>query len=174
MNNTKYENVELNGEELKKYIAERFPKEEKKEPVQEVYHAFPNGLSLNDPRVVAVSQSADVTPEEAFELLDNEDWICLTDEEADEMAREYILDSVWAFNSDFLAHHSDSGVQVFNILKEACEDANSAILTLIKDTDYFVEDAINADGRGHFMSSYDGEEYEENIDGEFWYCYRLN
>ena len=142
--------------------------------INQEFHAFPNGLPLNDPRVLAVSQSADVTPEEAFELLDSEDWICLTDEEADEKAREYILDSVWAFNSDFLASHSDSGVQVFNILREACEDANSAILALIKDKDNFVEDAILSDGRGHFMSSYDGEEHEVYLDGEFWYCYRLN
>lgn len=174
MKNTKYVNVELTGEELEKYKAERWPKEEKEEPVYEGYHAFPNGLSLTDPRVIAVSQSADVTPEEAFELLDSEDWICLTDKEADKMAREYILDSVWAFNSDFLASHSDSGVQVFNILREACEDANSAILCLIKDKDYFVEDAISSDGRGHFMSSYDGEEHEISLDGDYWYCYRLN
>ena len=62
--------------------------------------------SINDPEVIAVSQSAEVTPTEAIEIIIDEDWICLTDEEADEMAEEYILDSLWAFNPSFLSAHS--------------------------------------------------------------------
>lgn len=34
--------------------------------------------------------------------------------------------------------------------------------------------AIRADGRGHFMSSYDGEENEEIVEGETFYIYRIN
>jgi hypothetical protein len=34
----------------------------------------------------------------------------------------------------------------------------------------FVEEAVSADGRGHFLSSYDGEENEQ--DG--FYIYRIN
>lgn len=30
------------------------------------------------------------------------------------------------------------------------------------------------DGRGHSLSSYDGEEYEETIEGETYYIYRVN
>ena len=55
-----------------------------------------------------------------------------------------------------------------------CEGANDAILALIKKTDGgldgFVEDAISADGRGHFLSSYDGDENEENG----FYIYRTS
>ncbi len=30
------------------------------------------------------------------------------------------------------------------------------------------------DGRGHSLSSYDSEEHEEQIDGEWYYIYRVN
>ena len=36
------------------------------------------------------------------------------------------------------------------------------------------EDIIGADGRGHFLSSYDGNENEITIDDETFYIYRLN
>jgi hypothetical protein len=53
---------------------------------------------------------------------------------------------------------------------ELCESANPIIEALIEDMDHFVSDAISSDGRGHFISRYDGEENEE---GEF-YIYRTN
>jgi hypothetical protein len=36
------------------------------------------------------------------------------------------------------------------------------------------EDALAADGYGHTLSSYDGEEHEACIDGEYYYVYRVN
>jgi hypothetical protein len=51
-----------------------------------------------------------------------------------------------------------------------CESARPIVEALIEDMDHFVSDAICADGRGHFLSQYDGEENEE---GEF-YIYRTN
>ena len=133
-----------------------------------------NGYSLTDPRVLAVSKSADVTPLEAVELIVDEDWICLSDEEADERAEDYILESVWAFNPYFLSYHTGIDEEVFKLLQEKCEDANEPILRLIKDKDVFVYDAITSDGRGHFLSPYDGEEHEHYINNEFYYCYRVN
>lgn len=52
-----------------------------------------------------------------------------------------------------------------------CESANSLVKSLIVDLDHFVSDAISADGRGHFLSGYDGVEIE--LDGDF-YAYRTN
>jgi hypothetical protein len=54
------------------------------------------------------------------------------------------------------------------------EDANPLVEALIKDMDHFVSDAISSDGRGHFLSSYDSEEVELRINGEYLYAYRLN
>ncbi len=106
----------------------------------------------------------------------------LTDEEADEAARADILDSLWAFRPEFiLSHMHDHGptsiredeaiCKALRIMQEElCESATPIIRALIADLDEFVSDAIWADGRGHFISRYDGDEIEL---GEF-YAYRQN
>ena len=104
----------------------------------------------------------------------NKEYLVLTDKEADEKTKEYILDSVWAFNKSFLDGHSDIIAEIddktWATLVDRCESSNKAVLAMIPDKDYFVEDAINADGRGHFINSYDGK--EEKKDG--YYIYRVN
>lgn len=108
----------------------------------------------------------------------DDDYLVLTDEEADEAAKEYIKESVWAFNADFIVDHSklpyEAKEMIENFQTTKCEDANETILALINDFDEFVSDAISADGRGHFMNSYDGHEHEVNIDGTYYYVYRMN
>jgi len=90
----------------------------------------------------------------------NESYMVLTDEEADEKVKEYIRDSVWAFNSSFLSSHSKADERVFEILADQCESSNEAVFSLIDDFDHFVEDAIMSDGRGHFLNTYNGAEEE--------------
>ncbi len=166
--------MEKNNQDTSFYIEYKQAKEEKEKRLERQRKNLVNGYSLTDARVIAVSKSADVTPLEAVELIIDEDWICLSDEEADERAEEYILDSVWAFNPSFLSYHTDTDEEVFKLLQDKCEGSNDAILRMIKDKDYFVEDAINSDGRGHFISFYDGEEHEQYINNDFYYCYRIN
>lgn len=104
----------------------------------------------------------------------NAEYLVLTDSEADEACKTYILDSVWAFRAEFLACHLKDGIDsdvVVSIQENGkCESNNAAILSLIDDVDHFVQDAISADGRGHFLSQYDGEEQEA---GKF-FVYRTN
>jgi len=109
--------------------------------------------------------------EETFEAEGNE-YLVLTDEEADQRASDYIKETVWAFNSWFLADHMPAGIsdEVIKILQEKCEGANEGLKAMIEDIDEFVVDAISADGRGHFMSSYDGEEHEHGN----YFIYRTN
>ncbi len=108
----------------------------------------------------------------------NQDYICLTDDEADEKAAEYIKDSLWAFNASFIIEHSklssDAEEMIKSYQEDKCEGANDTIEALIEDMDEFISDAISADGRGHFMSSYDGNENEETFAGETFYIYRIN
>lgn len=116
---------------------------------------------------------------EEVEEFDNDDYLILTDDEADEAAKEYIYQSLWAFNANFLACETNIDIEVFEaiIANNRCEDNNEAIESIINSTcgiDTFIESAISADGRGHFMSSYDGEENEETVNGETFYIYRIN
>ena len=108
----------------------------------------------------------------------SEEYLVLTDKEADVKCRESILDSVWAFNSSFLACHLKKGIDesVIKSIQEnnKCEDNNTAILSLIRDVDHFVDDAVKCDGRGHFLSSYDSEEKEVVCNGKYYFIYRRN
>ena len=88
--------------------------------------------------------------------------IAFTDEIADYAAKQYIEDSLWAFNASFLAEMTDLPEEMFSGLQDKCEGANDAFLKVVQSTcglDTFVDVAIAADGRGHFMSSYDDDEY---------------
>ena len=103
-----------------------------------------------------------------------------TDEEADTATAEYIKESLWSFNPSFILSHSKVAYSdrlqkaLVHLQKELCEDANPLVEALIKDLDHFVSDAISSDGRGHFLSSYDSEEQEIDINGTIFFYYRLN
>jgi hypothetical protein len=103
-------------------------------------------------------------------------YLVLTDEEADDRCRDRITDSLWAFRPAFIASHTRGGlpskcIQALEKMQsELCEDASPIIEALIRDMDHFVADAMRCDGRGHFLSSYDGNENEE---GDF-FIYRDN
>jgi hypothetical protein len=114
--------------------------------------------------------------EEAREEYPESRYDILTDEEATERAIESIKQTLWAFNADFLAGETGIDSSVFEAIQAngKCEDNNDAVESCIDDIDEFVDAAIAADGRGHFMSSYDGEENEIEIDGETYYLYRTN
>ena len=122
-----------------------------------------------------------------FDVCGNE-YIVMGDEKAYETAYHEISQSLWAFNTDFILdhlkddiEHGDNPVDLAD-LKEGlkalqeklCEGANAIIHALIDDLEAFVDDAIAADGRGHFISSYDGEEHEVTVDGETYYIYRIS
>ena len=109
--------------------------------------------------------------EDVYEA-EGKEFLVLTDELADQRTADYIKDSVWAFRPGFLQEHLPDGIglDTIKIIQEKCEDANPAILGMIKDVDRFIDDAISADGRGHFLSSYDGHEYEEDE----YFIYRVN
>lgn len=113
-----------------------------------------------------------------------DDYLVCTDEEADEAAKENILDSLWAFNASFIMSHmkykangreySDLKKAIEKMQGELCESANCLIKSMIDDLDHFVSDAISADGRGHFLTTYDNEENEIDFDGVTYFIYRLN
>lgn len=104
----------------------------------------------------------------------NGEYLVLTDDEADEKVKDYIRESIWAFNASFLASYTDLPEEMFKGMQDKCEGANDAFLKCVERApggfDGFVEEAINADGRGHFLNTYDNEENEQ---GQF-FIYRVN
>ena len=107
---------------------------------------------------------------------DGSEFLVLTDEEADAKAYEEIEESLWAFNADFIIDmcgFSGGEKSLIAMQRESCEDCNEFIRAMIEGTcgmDSFVESAIETDGRGHFISMYDGEENEQNE----YFIYRVN
>lgn len=102
-------------------------------------------------------------------------YLVLTDEEADEKAADYIRESLWAFNADFLASYTGMPAEMFEAVQPQCEGANDAIMQCVERTgsvEDFAQQAVRADGRGHFLSPYDGREDEETVDDETYYIYR--
>jgi hypothetical protein len=109
-----------------------------------------------------------------------EEYAIGTQEEADEAVKKYIRDSLWSFRAEIIIAHSKAGSSqktikaISELQAKLCEDANEIIFALIGDIDVFIEDVVKADGRGAFLSSYDGEEQEIEINGITFYYYRLN
>lgn len=118
--------------------------------------------------------------------IDDEEYLILTDAEADARAREDIERDLWAFQPDFILSHCSTYDRMSNweydsakkalekIQGHFCEGINELIRAMIENVDEFVDDAICEDGRGHFISYYDGRENEEEVNGVTYYIYRTN
>ena len=108
------------------------------------------------------------------------EYLVLTEDEADWLAAERIKESLWAFNAEFISSHTKHGldddqIEAFKQMQgKLCENANSIVEALIEDLDHFIEDAIRCDGRGHFISSYDGAEHEVGEKVVEFYIYQTN
>lgn len=122
----------------------------------------------------------DITDSRELREVNDGEYTILTEEEADEKCKDQILDSLWAFNSSFIIDHSstldydDGSEKILEAIQAQCEGGNEAVKKLIDDLDEFVEDAISADGRGAFMSTYDGDEEEFQYNNKTYYIYRNN
>lgn len=107
---------------------------------------------------------------------DSQEFLVLTEEEAHEAVTDYIKESLWAFTPGFIGGHtrnglSDRAMQGLMKAQEACcEGVNDLVEAMIVDMEVFVKDAVEADGRGHFLSPYDGLEHEVNG----FFIYRMN
>lgn len=112
--------------------------------------------------------------EEAQHEVDMENYLVLTDEQADERCKEEIEEMVWAFTPSFLQAHTGVDADAIKKIQEMCEGANEPLTAMIKDFDWFVEDAVRCDGRGHFLAGYDHEENEVTYNGTTYYIYRRN
>jgi hypothetical protein len=105
--------------------------------------------------------------------IDGCEYRVLSDDEADAACKEYVEESLWAFNPGFLSEETGIDDSVFMALANRCEGANDAIRSIVDGScgiDSLVDSAVSADGRGHFLSGYDGKEQEHDD----YYLYRVN
>ncbi len=105
------------------------------------------------------------------------EYMVLNEHERNKKVKEYIQETLWAFIPSFLAKETDLPEEVFRALSEKCESGNDAILALVEKTcglDAFVKAAVEADGYGHFLASYDGKEGKVTVEGEDYFIYRIN
>ena len=138
-----------------------------------------------DVKISALAKYLDCEPDEidedASDLFSHgrDEYLVLTDDEADEKAPDYIRESVWAFRKSFLDGHSEAirniDDQAWDKFQEGCERVNAAIWAMIDDKEHFINEAILCDGRGNFLAGYDSEENESKADdGEYLYIYRVS
>ena len=142
-------------------------------------------LSEYDERVIALAQHLNISLEPDFSNVDEE----TTEEEQEEQRAEAIkevtdeLDSIVEtfpnnfryYNEDYLVLTDDEADE------EEDERLNNYIDECLEIPDnirpYFDEEAwkrdARMDGRGHIISSYDGCEYEETVEGTTYYIYRV-
>ena len=132
-----------------KYIEEEIMKEHWRETIQD----------YDVPQTIILAKHLGVDLDDAQAEIDSEDYLVYTDEEADEAVREAIEESLWAFTPSFLSWHTGVDEEVFVALSGRCEYNNDSYKRMIKDFDAFVDDAVSADGRGHFLAGYDHEEH---------------
>ena len=110
------------------------------------------------------------------------DYAIGTDEEADEAARNYIKNTLWAFDPGFILRQCElpnSMREMFTQWQgtqcECCNDDLEDIIERLCGLDDFADAAIQSDGRGRFLGSYDDCENKVHSDllDEVYYVYRI-
>lgn len=145
--------------------------------------SLPTVSITNSDRILALEDflgesidPATAVEEEGKINIDAGEYLVLTDKEADDLAEVYIEESLWAFTPSFLEYFTGVDSDVLKKMQETMyENAGPAFQSMIGDKwDEFVEMAIDSDGRGHFIASYNGEENEAQINGKQFFIYRTN
>jgi hypothetical protein len=165
------------------YCGEEFEAEEEEEVCEACKEAIE--CASNPELIIALAEKFGCAPKDVGEYEDGEyeidgiDYLVLTDSEANEKVEEYIENTLWAFNPNFLSSVTGLDKIVFEVLQDhcTCEGTNEATKLILDAAEISIsevaEEAIKLDGRGHFLNNYDGEEIEVYADGEYYYCYRI-
>jgi predicted nucleotidyltransferase len=79
------------------------------------------------PQTIILASHLGVDMDEAQHYIDDQDYLVLTDEEADKAVREEIEEMVWAFTPSFLSAHTNVSEEAIRKIQEMYEDANDAL-----------------------------------------------
>jgi hypothetical protein len=94
-----------------------------------------------------------------------------TDAQADKAARDAAYDSLWAFRASYIVGYlpidgraaTAAEKAITKVQEDLCEDAGPIIELLLGDKlESFLQQAVNDDGRGHFLAGYDFEEVDSD------------
>lgn len=124
-------------------------------------------------RVMALAHHLDNYEFGNVDRMVNNNYLVYTDNEADHAVREYIEGMTWAFSTSFLQAHTGVDSEAILTKQAVGEGANDSIKAMIKDFDAFVDAAVSNDGRGPFLSPYDGNEITVKVDRTVYYIYRI-
>ena len=101
-------------------------------------------------------------------IIDGDEYaVAATEQEAFEACCENIEDSLCYFSPSFLAEQTELPVEIFEALARTDFSDNEVYKDLIERVttiENFVQEAIDCDGMGHFLASYD---LKERMIGEY-------
>lgn len=130
---------------------------------------------------VTINYSCSVTPamhkKVCSIIKDGEEWFAYEKSDVFAAARERVSSDLWAFTPQFLSRMTGLSIGVFLALGQLCEDSREAVQALVAHTcgiDEFVHEALDVDGYGHFLSTYDGLEVVVTVGKKMFYLYRSN
>ena len=101
-------------------------------------------------------------------IIDGDEYaVAVTEQEAFEACCENIESSLCYFKPSFLAEQTELPIEVFEALANASFEDNEVYKDLIERVttiENFVQEAIDCDGMGHFLATYD---LKERMIGEY-------
>lgn len=129
---------------------------------------------------MTVAELEDVTKREygygdCFYTAEGQDYYCGTWDEIMEAVKDYVENSAWVFNSEFLESQTGIPAMAFTAMQGECEGANDGVVACIEKTcgmEEFVKTAENEDGWAHFLNGYDGIGNEIEYNKEKYYICR--
>lgn len=121
--------------------------------------------------VRALANYLKVTYTSASDLLALGSYICITEEEAYDLAFIEAMSSLWSFSYKFLSLHSnvismitrDNWISMSTIMNENFNPMVIALLRSDNSLDNVISIALENDGYGAFLNTYDGETVYSDI-----------
>jgi|WetSurMetagenome_2_1015567.scaffolds.fasta_scaffold666587_1 hypothetical protein len=107
------------------------------------------------------------------------EWFVVHEKDYSHLLTETIISTAWAFKPEFLAKltgHSQVGFEELS-KSNLCENLNEFYVTIINLTcgmKKFVDTAVETDGPGHYLASYDGIERKYKAGRVTYFIYRSN
>lgn len=120
----------------------------------------------------AALASITITPGQEFHMLSGQ-WLVLDEDKAKELATEDIKNTVGYFDPWFLSQYTEVSEELLAFLTQ--HERHDFVEELLKldpnfSWDRFVEAAVDEDGYGHFLNTYDGRTREL---GSGFYLFRM-